>query len=207
MKFFRYAGFALLLGLIASCTRDPLSDLSPEESQVFITNRDPGANFQQYKTFSILDSVLIIGNQGRGTSLTDMDITFLTSVVRNMQALGYTYVGPRDNPDVGINVAQVRNAYLNVVSQPINPYLGNYWGGFGYGNGFGFGYPATFSYYQTRENYWYLEMIDFKNPDNQNNQFDVIWSAEIRGRGLFDTEYLENMVNSVFDQSNYLRLN
>lgn len=204
MKFSKIIALASLLGIVSACNNDPLSDLSVEESQVFFTNHDESVNFKQFKTFSILDSVLVVGNQGTGTSLTDLDIKFLTSVAREMENLGYTYVSPKDNPDVGINVAQVRNAYLNVVSQPLSPFLGNYWGG---GFGYGYGYPATFSYYQTRENYWYLEMLDFKNPDDQNKKLNVIWNAEIRGSGLFDAEYIDGVIQSVFKQSQYLKIN
>lgn len=203
MKLYPIFALALVPGLLASCTKDPLKDLTVEDSQVYITNHDPSTNFQQFKTFSILDSVLVIGNQGSGSSLTDIDIKILTSVVLNMEALGYTYVSPTQKPDLGINVAQVRNAYLNVVSQPISPYLGSYWGGYGYG----YGYSSTYSYYQTKENYWYLEMLDFKNPDIQNKQVSVIWNAEIRGNGLFDLENIDNFINSVFKQSSYLKLN
>jgi len=205
MRYIKMIGLACLIGLACACTNDPLKNLTVEESQVFITNRDKAVDFKQYKTFSILDSVLIIGNQGTGSSLTDLDIQFLTKVITKMQSLGYAYVSPKDKPDVGINVAQVRNSYVNVVSRPISPYLGNYWGG-GFG-GYGYGYPSYFSYYQTQENYWYLEMIDFKNPDTQNNQVKVIWNAELKGRGLFDGINVETMVNSVFDQSSYLKIN
>ncbi|TDB67081.1 DUF4136 domain-containing protein [Arundinibacter roseus] len=206
MKYLTFFGLAALLGLFSACTKDPLKDLTLEESQVFITNYDKSVNFSQYQTFSILDSVLVIGNQGNGSSLTDIDIQFLTQVVDQMKALGYTYVSPQDNPDLGINVAQVRNSFLNVVSQPISPFLGNFWGG-GFGYGYGYGYPAYFSYYQTRENYWYMEMIDFKNPDTANNQVKVVWNAEIRGNGLFEPDLLNSVIQQVFEQSTYLNKN
>ncbi len=210
MKYTKILGLMALIGVFAACQNDPLKDLTVEDSQVFITNHDESVNFTQFKTFSIVDSVLIIGNQGSGTSLSDTDIQFLNTVIQKMKNLGYQYVSPKENPNVGINVAQVRNAYLNVVSQP-NPYYGNYWGGGfgggGYFPGYGYGYPSYYSYVQTREAYWYLEMLDFKNPDVQNEQYNVIWSAMIRGNGLFDGVDTDTMVQSVFDQSSYLKIN
>ncbi|HEV7349515.1 DUF4136 domain-containing protein [Telluribacter sp.] len=201
--------FALVLGfLLMGCANDPLSDLSVEDSQVFITNRDKSVSFNQYQTFSIVDSVIVMGNRGTGTSLSDVDIQVLNRVIANMQQLGYRYVNPREKPDLGINVAQIRNSYLNVVSQPMSPYLGSYWGGGFYGGGLGgYGYPNYYSYYQVNENYWYLEMVDFKNPDTANKQLNVVWNAEIRGAGLFDKQYVSEVVDKVFQQSNYLRLN
>jgi hypothetical protein len=202
---------ALVLGLLLmACGNDPLRDLSVEDSQVFITNRDKTANFSQYRTFSIVDSVIVLGNRGSGTSLTDLDRQVLNRVVTNMERLGYQYVSPRQNPDLGLNVVQIRNSYLNVVAQPMSPYLGNFWGpGFGFGGGglggFGFGYPNYYSYYQVNENYWYLEMVDFKNPDIANKKLNVLWSAEIRGAGLFDRQFVSTVIDAVFNQSTYLR--
>ncbi|WP_373513080.1 DUF4136 domain-containing protein [Persicitalea sp.] len=211
MKYTKILGLFALIGIFSSCQNDPLSDLTVEDSQVFITNYTKSTNFKQFKTFSIVDSVLIIGNQRTGTTLSGTDVQFLNTVIQQMKNLGYQYVSPRQSPDVGINVAQVRNAYLNVVSQPINPYYGNYWGGgFGGGGffpGYGYGYPSSYSYVQTRENYWYLEMIDFKNPDTDNKKYNVVWNAEIRGNGLFDGVDFETMLRSVFEQSSYLRIN
>ncbi len=88
MKYSKIIALASLLGFLSACNNDPLNDLSVEESQVFITNKDESVNFKQFKTFSILDSVLVVGNQGTGSSLTDLDIKFLTSVAREMESLG-----------------------------------------------------------------------------------------------------------------------
>ncbi len=209
MKNIKILGLFALIGLLAACQNDPLSDLTVEDSQVFITNHDNSVNFKQFKTFSIVDSVLIVGNQGGGTSLSTTDVQFLNTIIQQMKNLGYTYVSPKEKPDVGINVAQVRNAYVNVVSQP-NPYYGSYWGGGyggGYNSGYGYGYPSSYSYVQTREAYWYLEMLDFKNPDVQNEKYNVIWNASIRGNGLFDGVDFDTMVRSVFEQSSYLKIN
>ncbi len=216
MKYTKIMGLFALIGLFAACQNDPLSDLTVEDSQVFFTNHTESVDFKQFKTFSIVDSVLIIGNQGSGTTLSATDIQFLNLVIRQMQDMGYEYVSPKDQPDVGINVAQVRNAFVNVVQQQFNPYFGNYWGGgfggggFGGGGflpGYGFGNPFGVSYVQTREAYWYMEMIDFKNPDTQNEQYNVIWNATIRGNGLFDGVDFERMIRSVFEQSDYLKIN
>lgn len=209
MENIKILGLFALIGLFAACQNDPLSDLTVEDSQVFITNHDNSVNFKQFKTFSIVDSVLIVGNQGGGTSLSATDVQFLNTIIQQMKSLGYKYVSPKEKPDVGINVAQVRNAYVNVVSQP-NPYYGSYWGGGfggGYNSGYGYGYPSSYSYVQTREAYWYLEMLDFKNPDVQNEKYNVIWNASIRGNGLFDGVDFDTMVRSVFEQSSYLKIN
>ncbi|MCE7061190.1 DUF4136 domain-containing protein [Dyadobacter sp. CY343] len=195
--------FLLIAGLgMASCSKDPINDLSTEESLVYITNHDKAANFKQYKTFSIVDSVVVVENNRSGTALTDIDKDVLTRIITKMQALGYTYVSPKAKPDVGINVTWITNTYLNVVSQPLNSYYGGYWGG-----GFGYGYPNYYSYYETAESYWLITLLDFKNPNTVDKTFNVIWDAQVRGAGIGNRQYVDTMIDSVFGQSEYLKIN
>nr|WP_295931050.1 DUF4136 domain-containing protein [uncultured Dyadobacter sp.] len=192
--------FLLIAGLgLMSCSKDPISDLSNEESLVYITNHDKSANFSQYKTFSIVDSVLIVENNRTGTSLDDIDRAILQRIVTNMQNLGYKYVGPKEKPDVGINVTWITNTYLNVVSQ----YYGGYWGG-----GYGYGYPNYYNYVETSESSWLISMLDFKNPQTtpSGKTFNVIWDAQIRGAAIGDQNLIDKMADSVFGQSDYLKI-
>jgi hypothetical protein len=196
--------FLLIASLgLTSCSKDPISDLSTEETLVYVTNHDKSANYNQYKTFSIVDSVLIVENDRSGTALTEIDRALLQRIMTNMESLGYKYVNPKNNPDVGINAAWITNTYLNVVSQPMSSYYGGYWGGGGYG----YGYPNYYSYYQTSESYWLLSMVDFKNPNTADKTFKVIWDAQIRGAGIGEAQYIDKMVDSVFGQSEYLKIN
>ena len=52
-------GWAMLafagLATWSSCSKDPLKNLSEEESRIYITNRDSTADFALYKTYSIAD--------------------------------------------------------------------------------------------------------------------------------------------------------
>ncbi|MBO9612248.1 MAG: DUF4136 domain-containing protein [Dyadobacter sp.] len=200
---FKKASFLLLIvGLgVMSCSKDPISDLSNEESLVYITNHDKSANFNQYKTFSIVDSVLIVENSRAGTSLDDIDRAMLQRLITNMEAMGYKHVGRKENPDVGINVSWITNTYLNVY-QPLSSYYGGYWGGYGYG------YPSYYSYYQTSESSWVISMLDFKNPQTTSSgkTFNVIWEAQIRGAAIGDQKLVDKMTDSIFGQSGYLKI-
>lgn len=190
------------LGL-TSCSKDPIGDLSNEESLVYVTNHDKSANYKQYKTFSIVDSVLVVENGRSRTVLDEIDRDLLQRIVTNMESMGYEYVSPKANPDVGINAAWITNTYLNVVSQPLSSYYGGYWGGGGYG----YGYPSYYSYYETAESYWLISMLDFKNPNTVDKTFKVIWDAQIRGSGIGQSQLVDKMVDSIFGQSNYLKIN
>jgi len=202
LKMLKITSLLIIIGAIgfSSCSNDPISDLSTEETLVYMTNRDKAANYAQYKTFSIVDSVLVVENNRSGTALTEIDRNLLQRIVTNMQSLGYTYVSPKSNPDVGINAAWVTNTQLNVVSQP--SYYGSYWGGGGYG----YGYPSYYQYYETSESYWLISMVDFKNPNTVDKTFKVIWDAQIRGAGISSTSLVDKMVDSIFSQSSYLKI-
>ncbi|SKB94890.1 DUF4136 domain-containing protein [Dyadobacter psychrophilus] len=196
--------FILMAGIgMMSCSKDPISDLSTEETLVYITNHDKAANYTQYKTFSIVDSVLVVENGQAGTALTELDRDVLIRIISNMEKLGYKYVSPKSKPDIGINASWITNTYLNVVSQPVSSYYGGYWGGGGYG----YGYPSYYQYYQTSESYWLISMLDFKNPNTVDKTFKVVWDAQIRGAGIGERQYVDTMVDSIFGQSGYLKIN
>src|SRR5690606_36465000 len=109
MKNNKYLNWLISAGCVlahAACSaNDPISDLSLEETQVYMTDRDKTVNFIDYKTFSVVDAVLIYGNQGTGTALTEVDVMLLNRIVQNMEKHVYQYVAASQKPDVGINVA------------------------------------------------------------------------------------------------------
>lgn len=203
----KYSIFVITLAagaLLAACSKDPISDLTYEDTHVFFTNHDKDVNFKQYKSFSIVDSVYIISNQGEGTSQSETDLTMISRIIQNMKQLGYEYVGPDDSPDVGITLQLVDNRYLNLVQVPMGGYWGGYWGGYG---GWGMGMPSYYTYQQVQELYWIVNMLDLKNPDTANQKLKVIWNAQIRGEGLYEASLVPGMVDQLFKQSSYLKNN
>lgn len=199
----RLTGLFLAGVLLFGCSNDPLSDITYEDSQVFFTNHDKDVDFKDYQSFSIVDSVYVSSNQGEGTSLTETDRSMINRMIQNMQQMGYDYVGPDDDPDVGITIQLVDNRYLNLVQVPMGGYWGGYWGGYG---GWGMGMPSYYSYQQVQEIYWIINMLDLKNPDTANQKLKVIWNAQIRGEGLYQTSLVPAMVDNVFAQSPYLKV-
>ncbi|MBD0376121.1 MAG: DUF4136 domain-containing protein, partial [Flavisolibacter sp.] len=95
---------AMSFATLSSCTKDPLRNMTEEESRIYITNHDNTVNFTTYKTFSIVDSVsLIDNNRFSGKEATAWDVQVLSTVQRAMQARGYVNVGRTQSPDLGIN--------------------------------------------------------------------------------------------------------
>jgi hypothetical protein len=202
---FPFSG-VLLLGLLvglASCGNDPLRDLSVEDSQTFITNYEPAAPFGTYRTFGIRDSVYVVDNGQTSASTTDRDLTVINRVVENLQQRGYVRADSGRQPDLVVDVARITESSVGVVSNP--NFWGPGWGG-GWGWGGGFYYPPAYSYYEVSESYWYAQIADLKNRGTA-SQPTVVWSAQIRGGSIFDAGQLTRLVDAVFAQSPYLKVN
>lgn len=205
----RMIGFAMLavtgLAALSSCSKDPLKNMSDEESRIYITNRDSTANFTSYKTYSIVDSVSVIDNNRlTEKTVTAWDQQVLAAVRSAMEARGYTLVSHTQSPDLGINVSRLYNTTTHLVD------LSDYWGGYGgyydpYYWGYG-GYGYDFPYYgtyQSTEAALSIDMLDLKNASG-NGTIKGIWSGLVRGSGIFNSSSVDSQVKALFDQSPYI---
>ncbi|WP_460669757.1 DUF4136 domain-containing protein [Larkinella ripae] len=194
---------------ISSCRPDPISDLTPEDSQVFITNRDRSINFASYKTFSLPDSVLEISNDQAQLSMTGLEPPFLSRLAQELTSRGFQRVERRDSTDLGVAVMRINNSYVGVNSMPFSSYYLDYWGYGGLGGWGGYSpyYPNYYSLYEVSESYWMIQLIDLKSPNTTDQELNVIWQAQIRGSGIFDAASIDSMLTRVFEQSAYLRVN
>ena len=204
-------GLAMLtitsIALLSSCTKDPLNNLTEEESRVYITNKSDNANFGTYKTYSISDSVYVISNNNfQGGQATSWDVAALAAVRGALESRGYVRVPRSQSPDLGINVSRLYNTTTNVVD------LGNYWGGYGgyydpyywgYG-GYGYGYPSAYGLVESTEAMVSVEILDLKNAP-ANRTINVIWNGLIRGSGIFNTSAVNTGVQALFEQSPYIK--
>jgi hypothetical protein len=53
---------AVLSLFLTQCTKEPVNNLTAEESRIYVTNYDTAAVFSSYATFRIADSVANIEN-------------------------------------------------------------------------------------------------------------------------------------------------
>ncbi|MFC5412638.1 DUF4136 domain-containing protein [Larkinella bovis] len=194
---------------ISSCRPDALSDLTPEDSQVFITNRDQSVNFAAYKTFSLPDSVVQISNDQAQLSNTGLEPPFLNRLAQELTNRGYQRVSRKDSADLGVAVMLVNNSYVGVSSMPFSPYYLDYWGYGGLGGWGGYSpyYPSYYSFYEVSDTYWLIQAIDLKHPNTTDKELKVVWQAQIRGNGIFDAASIDSILTRVFEQSAYLRAN
>lgn len=203
--------FALLAGIVAiaatltSCQKDPLNNLTNEESRIYITNYDSSANFSVYRTYSISDSVAVIQNGQSSKELTTVGTAYVNAVKKYMNQMGYTLVARNQNPDLGVNVNRIINTSTGVLSYPDYwGYYGSYWDPYYWGYG-GYDYYVPYSYavYQINEGALSIDLLDLRDA-HSNNQIRVVWTGLIRGEGIFNESVADSQVKALFDQSSYL---
>lgn len=190
---------------LASCTKDPVSKLSAEETRLYITNHDSSTNFSSFKTFSISDSVAIISNNHLRQKTRDgYDSLLINSVANAMKQRGYAQVTNDANPDLGINVNNIittQTGYVDYGSYYsdyygyLDPY---YWGYPGYGY-----YGSYIGTYQVNEGVISIDMFDLKDAQ-ASGKIKSVWNGVIRGAGIFEKAAVAPGVQALFDQSTYI---
>ena len=200
-----------LAGTLTACRDNATDGLTPQDSQVYITNYDRSVNFSQYKTFSLPDSVLVQSNDRVAAVRGDIENQFVTNVAAALQSKGFLRVAKGQPADMGVAIIRVNNRYTGVGTNSYGSYYSNYWlGGFGGGlGGYGYNpyYPSYYTY-QVSEQYWEIQMVDLKNrppatgPDQV--QLSVIFDATIRGGDVATTQDVDVATTAIFAQSPYL---
>jgi hypothetical protein len=190
----------------SSCSKDPLKDMTEEESRIYVTNYDDSVNFSSYKTFSIVDSVAVATNTNERRALTDYDKKLIADVAQLLQARGYTQVERAAKPDLAVNLTRIDNTYSAVYYDPgYWTGIGGYYDPFYWGYpGYGYSWPSYYQVYQ-QERAVSIDIVDLKNP--KNNQLAAVWNAMLRGSGVWDVNNVDSMVSAVFAQSTYLKAN
>jgi hypothetical protein len=208
----RLIGLALIslttIMTVSSCRKDPLNNMTEEESRIYITNHDSTVNFNTYKTYSIADSVTLIDNsQFAGREATSWDQQVIGAVQSALNARGYVKVDRSENPDLGVNVSRVYNTSTNIVD--LSDYYGGYGGYYdpyywGYG-GYDYYFP-TYGYYQSTEAALSIDILDLKNASGSQT-IKGVWDGLVRGEGIFKNSNVQSQVQALFDQSPYLKTN
>lgn len=201
--------FGAIIGvsLLAGCSKDPLKNMTNEESRIYITNYDSTIHFSSFNTYSIADSVAVIKNGNlQKRTLSESDAAFIQAVKDNMNARGYQPVSNDAHPDLGINISKVYNDQTGVISYPSYwGYYNQFWDPYywGYG-GYDYYFPyVSYSVYQIREGALSIEMVDLKDAGS-NKKIEGVWSGLIRGEAIFDASTASSQVKALFDQSPYI---
>lgn len=202
------AVFAVCTATFIGCTKEPLDNLTQEESRIYVTNSDSTVNFGNYKTYSISDSVVVLDNGSAYKDLTSLDQAYIDAVKKYMEEKGYKLVGKENNPEIGVNVNRIYNTSTGFYSyNDYWDYYGGYWDPYYWGyDGYGYYVPSSYGVYQITEGAMSIDMLDLKNAD-ANGKIEVIWNGLIRGEGIFNSSTADASVKALFYQSTYLKTN
>jgi hypothetical protein len=201
-------GFVMLALSVSSCKKDPLKNLSDDDSRIYITNYDTTANFASYATFSISDSVDVIeDNQLYGRERSLFDSTVIASFAQGLVQRGYQQVTKESSPDLAVNISRVYNTssgyfsygdYWDYYGSYYDPY---YWG---YG-GYGYYSPYAVGYYSITTGGLEIDLLDLKNATESGNKITVLWTGLARGEQVFQTANAAAEVDALLGQSTYLK--
>jgi len=169
------------------------------------TSKDASANFGNYKTYSMSDTINLRTTNPNDTVWDDADARQLINAVKsNLEARGYTFVDHGGHPDLGIGFTAVKDLNVGVV------YPGWWWGGY-YGCYWYYcGYPPYYGYgavYSIPTGTLILDMIDLKNAA-ANQKLDVIWSSVMTGGLGYTNDDLQlgvEAIDQAFTQSPYVQ--
>lgn len=197
---------AAIVFFMASCTKSPVNKLSSEETRLYITNHDSTTDFSSFKTFSISDSVAIVGNNHlRGKSYNSYDSALIASITNMMVQRGYTKVTNEQTPDIGVNVNYVITTYTGYVDY--GSYYGDY---YGYVDPYYWGYPGYAYYgsyvgtYQVNEGVISIDLFDLKDA-TANGKIKSVWNGVIQGDGIFTDPNIDASIQALFAQSAYIK--
>jgi hypothetical protein len=191
--------------MVSACSKDPLKNLSDEESRIYITQRDSTVNFANFNTFSIADSVAYINNNQSVARFTNVDAQFIEAIKSEMQQRGFVFVPRNQNPDIGITVSRVYSTYQGIVDY--TDYYYDYWDPFYWGySGSSYFFPSYYGVYQVTEGALSIDMLNLKDAP-ATNQIKSVWNGFIRGSGIFSSENVNGQVEALFIQSPYLESN
>ena len=207
--------FLASLALVAAaCHTEPVPQDSDNEYLVY-TSPSKDVTFTSYKTFDLVDSLLIIGQSDKPVySQSNNALALIQQVRVNMENLGYIYTPDNPDADLGIQMTFVikTERYVKYYNDPYwwLDYPG-YWPSGYWGNWTGFYYPYPVSYTYTT-NALITDMVDLTGDQRDGSEpLEVVWTSYIGGPAGYsvqnDVNRLKVAVDQAFVQSPYLNRN
>ena len=202
--------FLLATFAFTACEKDADTDKLDNKFVVY-TSYDKSANFKQFSTYYLPDSILIIGSNKTQEYWSDADAQkIIDTYLFNMDNRGYQRVTNREDADLGLQISYVKNTYVftdygypewwwGYSGYWDVPYWGN-WGG-------GWYYPYAVNYsYSTGS--FITELLNLDAPLGQSAKLPVLWTAYMSGMLSGSTEVnvqlASQAVAQAFSQSTYL---
>ena len=201
--------FSTLALLALACQKEPYPQDNDNEYLVF-TSPAKDVNFADYRTFDIVDSVLVVGQTKKPYySQSNNALALIQAYRTNMEKLGYIYTPSNPDAELGIQVTYMEKTE-RFVQYYDNPYwwydYPGYWpaGYWGDWTGWYYPYPVTYTY---TTNALVAEMVDLTSGE-QDGKLKIVWSSYIGGPAGYNISYdvkrMTQSIDQAFKQSPYL---
>jgi hypothetical protein len=197
--------------LAVACQKEPYPQDGDSEYLVY-TSPAKDADFSDFTTFDIADSLLIIGQSAKPEySQSNNALAIIQAFRTNMEKLGYIYTPSNPDADLGIQLTYMIKTE-RFVQYYTDPYwwldYPGYWSPGIWGDWYGFYYPRPMVYsYST--NALVADMVDLTAEQGDGKSLEVIWSVYIGGptgpSAAYDVQRMKEATDQAFAQSPYLK--
>jgi hypothetical protein len=195
--------------LLLGCLKDP--DFEQLSSNfVVVTKADSIANFSNYKTYYISDTLGLVSDNVNDTILIGTTAQALVNAVKqNLNARGYTFVPKGAHPDIGVNLGIIKTTNVGVVYPGWWYGYPGWWDPWYWGGYYPYYYPWSY-YYVVETGTLIVDLIDQKNS-NATHTMRVLWTAF--AGGALGSDVNANVqrgvdaINQSFTQSSYIKRN
>lgn len=195
---------------LVACRRDP--DLGELSSDFLVfTNYDTAANFNEFVTYYMPDSIMIIGDRDIPEYWTGINAeAILETYADNMGMCGYLRVSDKEEADLGLQISYIESVsyFVDYYSSPYwwNAYPGYWWPGYwGDWSDWYYPYPVVYSY---SVGSLLTEMVDLTAETGPDRKLPVVWnsflSGLLSGSDSFNVTLTVRAVDQSFIQSSYL---
>lgn len=209
VKKLRYLAIALLTVAVISCQKEPSTSALHEDYLVY-TAHDTATNFNDFGTYYLPDSILIIGNSDKTEYWKDTDaMQIIDAVAMRMDDAGYMRIDDKAAANLGMQLSYVKQVTYFVGSD--YPYwwwyYPYYWTPGYWGDWLGWHYPYSV-YYGYTAGSLLMEMINLEADQSSGKKLPIIWDSFMGGL-LTSSESVNlqrtlDAVEQAFDQSPYL---
>ena len=192
----------------------PSADTCDNNFTVY-TNYDSKTNFNDFKTYCLPDSILLIGQGMKAEYWKDENAQeIIKQVADEMDTRGYTRVKVIKNANIGLQLSFTRQTTQIIGTGGwygggwYNGWWGpGYWGP--YWNDWYYPYPVTYSYNTGTLIMEMVNLTDHPEDTSQKVKLPVIWHSYATGLLFENSKYNMQLtldaVNQAFDQSPYIK--
>lgn len=207
----RFFLMSIMVLAVAACHKIP-SPQDPDGEYMVYTTVAKEVNFNDFDTYTVADSLLVLGAKGEPQYSTSTNaMTLIAEFREQMNGRGFTYVADKNLADVGLQLSYIINTDV-FTSYYTKPYwwldFPGYWPSDYWGDWYGwyYNYPVTYTYTSTA---LLADIVDLKSDSGAGKKLEILWSAYIGGPSGYsisnDLQRMRTSVKRAFAQSPYLK--